>query len=105
MGASGGGAAGADNPFVRSKKLEQICEELARTVGAAPDSCVVAWDESAGPRIVFATGHTEPVLMAKAGDLIGQPAGSLFAGGERAARDLAVACANVPAAEQRDPPK
>jgi len=101
VGASGGGAAGADNPFVRSKKLEQICEELARTVGAAPDSCVVAWDESAGPRIVFATGHTEAVLMAKAGDLIGQPAGSLFAGGERAARDLAVACANVPAAEQR----
>jgi signal transduction histidine kinase len=86
---------------VRLKKLEQICEELARTVGAAPDSCVVAWDENAAPRIVFATGHTEAVLMAKAGDLIGHPAGTLFAGGERAAKDLAAVCANVPAAEQR----
>ena len=83
------------------RKLEQICEELARTVGAAADSCVVAWDESASPRIVFATGHTKEVLLAKAGDLVGQPAGSLFSGGERAAKDLALLCTNVPAAEQR----
>ena len=86
---------------VRMRKLEQICEELARTVGAAADSCVVAWDESASPRIVFATGHTKEVLSAKAGDLVGQPAGSLFSGGERAAKDLALLCTNVPAAEQR----
>jgi signal transduction histidine kinase len=32
---------------------------------------------------------------------VGAPAGALFAGGERAARDLAALCANVPAAEQR----
>src|SRR5204862_1851410 len=83
------------------RKLEQICEELTRTVGAAADSCVVAWDESASPRIVFATGHTKEVLSAKAGDLVGQPAGSLFSGGERAAKDLALLCTNVPAAEQR----
>jgi signal transduction histidine kinase len=86
---------------VRAKKIEQICEELARTVGAASDSCLVAWDDSAAPRIVFATGHTQAVLQAKAGGLVGQPAGSLFAGGERAAKDLAAACANVPAEEQR----
>jgi signal transduction histidine kinase len=86
---------------VRSKKVEQICEELARTVGAAVDSCVIAWDEGASPRLVFATGHTEEVLYAKAGELVGQPAGSVFAGGERAAKDLAALCANVPAAEQR----
>ena len=86
---------------MRAKKIEQICEELARTVGAASDSCIVAWDDSAAPRIVFATGHTQAVLQAKAGGLVGQPAGLLFSGGERAAKDLAAACANVPAEEQR----
>jgi signal transduction histidine kinase len=86
---------------VRVKKVEQICEELARTVGAASDSCIVAWDDSAAPRILFATGHTQEVLQVKAGDLVGQPAGVLFAGGERAARDLAALCATVPVAEQR----
>ncbi len=86
---------------MRSKKAEQVCEELARTVGAAPDSCVIAWSGEAAPKIVFATGNTETVLQQKAGDLMGQPAGALFSGGERAARDLAALCANVPAAEQR----
>ena len=86
---------------MRSKKVEQICEELARTVGAAPDSCVVAWDDGAAPRILFATGHTEVVFQLKAGDLVGEPAGALFSGGERAAKDLAALCANVPASEQR----
>jgi signal transduction histidine kinase len=86
---------------VRAKKIEQMCEEVTRIVGAAPDSCVLAWDQSSAPRILFATGHTEAVFQQKAGDLVGQPAGSLFAGGERAARDLAALCANVPAAEQR----
>jgi signal transduction histidine kinase len=85
----------------KPKKVGQICEELARTVGAAPDSCVVAWEGVEAPRIVFATGNTESVLRAKAGSLLGAPAGSLFAGGERAARDLTALCANVPAAEQR----
>jgi signal transduction histidine kinase len=94
-------AALTDNRSVRARKIEQICEELARTVGAAPDSCILAWDDSAAPRIVFATGHTQAVLQVKAGDLVGQPAGSLFSGGERAAKDLAALCANVPAAEQR----
>src|SRR5436190_8195348 len=98
---SGAGSVRADNPAVRAKKLEQICEELARTVGAAPDSCVVAWNDSSAPTIVFATGNTEAVLQQKAGALVGQPAGSLFSGGERAAKDLALLCTNVPAAEQR----
>ena len=81
--------------------MAQICEELARTVGAAPDSCVVAWEGEPEPLVVFATGDTEAVLQAKAGTLVGVPAGSLFAGGARAARDLAALCAHVPAAEQR----
>ena len=83
------------------KRLVQICEELARTVGAAPDSCVIAWDSEPEPRIAFATGHTDAVFDQKAGDLVGQPVGGLFAGGERAAKDLAALCQNVPAAEQR----
>ena len=86
---------------MRVKKVEQICEELAKTVGAAPDACVVAWDGAPAPLILFATGNTEAVLQQKAGALVGRPAGSLFAGGERAAKDLAALCANVPAAEQR----
>jgi signal transduction histidine kinase len=90
-----------NNPGVRARKLQQICEELVRTVGAAPDSCVLAWDAETTPKIVFATGNTEAVLRVRAGELLGRPAGSLFAGGERAARDLASLCANVPAAEQR----
>jgi signal transduction histidine kinase len=85
----------------KPKRVFQICEDLARTVGAAPDSCVVAWEGDEAPRIVFATGDTESVLHVKAGSLVGMPAGALFAGGERAAKDLAVLCANVPAAEQR----
>ncbi len=86
---------------MRVRKVEQICEELARTVGAASDSCIVAWDDGAAPRIVFATGDTQAVLQVKAGELVGRPASSLFSGGERAARDLAAVCANVPAAEER----
>src|SRR3954469_2244252 len=81
--------------------MEQVCEELARTIGAASDSCVLAWDDGSSPKVVFATGHTETVLLAKAGELVGKPAAALFAGGERAARDLASLCAHVPAAEQR----
>jgi signal transduction histidine kinase len=70
-------------------------------VGAAPDSCVIAWGAESAPRIVFATGNTDAVFHQKAGQLVGEPAGSLFSGGERAARDLAALCANVPVAEQR----
>lgn len=83
------------------KRIAQICEELARTVGGARDSCVIAWDDAPEPRILFATGNTEGVLHSKAGDLFGMPAGALFAGGARAAKDLAAACAHVPCDEKR----
>jgi signal transduction histidine kinase len=86
---------------VRQRKLQQVSEELARTLGAAPDSCIVAWEGETAPKVVFATGNTEAVLQEKAGDLVGRPAGALFSGGERAARDLSAACANVPASEVR----
>jgi signal transduction histidine kinase len=85
----------------KSKRVQQVCEELARTVGAAKDVCILAWDSSQKPLIIFATAATESVFHQHAGSLVGQPVGSLFAGGERAAKDLAVLCENVPAAEQR----
>lgn len=83
------------------KKLQQLCEELARIVGAAKDCCIVAWDGADEPCIAFATGNVEAVFGAHAAALVGLPAGSIFAGGERAAKDLAALCANVPIAEQR----
>jgi signal transduction histidine kinase len=84
-----------------NKGIAQIAEELARTLGAAPHGCIVAWGGDDEPRIAFATGNTEAVFQAKAGSLVGQPVGALFAGGERAAKDLAAACVNVPIAEER----
>ena len=62
---------------------------------------MIAWDAEVVPRIVFATGHTDGVFQQKAGALFGQAAGALFSGGERAAKDLAALCQNVPVAEQR----
>ena len=85
----------------KPRRIVQICEDLARTVGAAPDSCIVAWEGEESPVIVFATGNTQGVLHSKAGALTGKPAGALFSGGERAARDLTILCANLPLAEQR----
>jgi len=29
--------------------MEQVCEELVRTIGAASDSCVLAWDDGSSP--------------------------------------------------------
>ena len=82
-------------------KLEQIGRDLLRTVGAASDCCVVAWDGEAEPRIVFAAGATEAVLQQTPAQLVGQPAGSLFGGGERAAKDLAALCQAAPASQER----
>lgn len=84
-----------------SKRLQQIAQELARTVGAAPDSCVIAWDGEAAPRIAFTAGQTTAVFRRSADELLRLPAGALFAGGERAARDLAAACQEAPTCEQR----
>ena len=87
--------------LLKPKRVQQICEELARTVGAAKDVCILAWDVSPRPLVVFATAAAETVFHQRAGELVGQPVGSLFAGGERAAKDLAALCENIPAAEQR----
>ena len=82
-----------------TKKLQQVAVELSRTLGAAADTCIVAWD--AEPRIVFAAGNVEAAFQQKAAALVGLPAGALFMGAERAAKDLSAACAGGPISEQR----
>jgi signal transduction histidine kinase len=84
-----------------NKRLHQICEELFRTVGAAKDMCILAWDASSPPSIMFARGAVSPIFQKSETELLGQPVGMLFAGGERAAKDLATLCEVAPAAEQR----
>jgi signal transduction histidine kinase len=84
-----------------SRKAKQICEELGRTVGAARDLCVLAWDDGDEPEILCASGALRTVLQVDEAALIGQPAGALFAGGERAVKDLSLLCREGPASQQR----
>src|SRR6267142_2850359 len=57
------------------------------------------WDDSPEPRIAGVAGPAQPVLGSA--DLVGKPAGLLFPGGERAARDLAQAAARGAFEEHR----
>src|SRR5437899_6896364 len=70
-----------------ARALANSCEELGRILSGAHDMCAVAWDDSAEPRIACVAGAVQPVLGTT--ELVGKPAGVLFPGGERAARDLA----------------
>ena len=72
-----------------ARKLAQLCAELGRFIGASEASCALAWDSSDQPRIIAAAGNVKSVLQCSAEMLLGLPAGHIFAGGERAARDLA----------------
>ncbi|HWE25080.1 MAG TPA: ATP-binding protein [Myxococcales bacterium] len=82
-----------------ARPLVSACEELGRALGGAKDMCLVAWDDSPEPRITCVGGATHAVLGSS--DLVGKPAGSIFAGGERAARDLALTAARGPFEEHR----
>jgi signal transduction histidine kinase len=86
---------------VTSKPLIQLCDDLGRFIGAAHDTCAIAWDTGASPSVAAARGAVERVLGASAQSIEGTPAGSLFTGGERAARDLAQAAAKGPVEEHR----
>ena len=86
-------------PSASTKQLQQVAAELVATLGAAADTCVLAWD--AGPRLVFAGGNVEALFQKAPASLVGASAGALFMGADRAARDLATLCARGPAAEQR----
>jgi signal transduction histidine kinase len=82
-----------------ARPLVSVSDQIGRAIGGAKDMCVVAWDDSAEPRIAYVAGAVHAVLGSV--DLLGKPAGVLFTGGERAARDLAQAAARGPFEEQR----
>jgi len=81
------------------RTLANLCEELGPALAGAHDLCAVAWDDSPEPRIAGVAGPAQPVLGSA--DLVGKPAGLLFPGGERAARDLAQAAARGAFEEHR----
>ncbi len=82
-----------------ARALASSCEELGPALAGAHDLCAVAWDDSPEPRIACVAGPAQPVLGSA--DLVGKPAGLLFPGGERAARDLAQAAARGSFEEHR----
>lgn len=84
-----------------SNALVETCEQLARFAGAARDACVLSWDSGPEPRIAAARGSVESVLGTPIAQIEGQSAAVFFAGGERAARDLALAAAAGPVEEHR----
>jgi signal transduction histidine kinase len=81
--------------------LARACEDLSRFISAARDACVLGWDDGPQPRIAAARGSVRAVLAAEREQIEGRDAGALFAGGERAARDLALAAAHGPIEEHR----
>ena len=95
------GSARARPSPVSVERLVQSCHELGFFLEAAPGSCALAWDNSDRPQIVAAAGNVEAVLGASAAELVDRPAGSIFAGGERAARDLAASCQGGAVSEER----
>ena len=82
-------------------RLGQQCAELGRVLAASEDSCALAWDAGDRPVIVAAAGPVEALFEMSAAELVGKPAGSLFSGGDRAPRDLAVACREAAVADER----
>jgi signal transduction histidine kinase len=79
------------------KRLAQLTTELGGFIAGAPNCCALSWDGSDRPL----AGAVGTVLGASADDLFGRPAGQLFTGGERAARDLAALSAQPPAEHHR----
>jgi len=82
-----------------ARALASSCEELGAILAGAHDLCAVAWDDSPEPRIACVAGPAQPVLGSV--ELVGKPAGLLFPGGERAARDLAQAASRGSFEEHR----
>jgi signal transduction histidine kinase len=89
----------AETQGIRS--LTEACEQLARFVSAARDACALSWDAGPEPRLAAARGSVRAVLGVDPQQIEGHQAGSLFAGGERAARDLVQAAAQGPVEEHR----
>ena len=83
------------------ERLRQAALELGRQIAAATDCCALAWDGSDRPVLRGAAGSCDRVLGKSARALGGLPAGAIFGGGERAARDLVALCARGPQVAQR----
>jgi signal transduction histidine kinase len=81
--------------------LASTASALGKQLGPLRDSCVLAWSAGPRPQLLAAAGRCEILFGLQGKGLLGRPAGSVFGGGERAARDLAAACAKGPIAEQR----
>jgi signal transduction histidine kinase len=81
--------------------LLELCNDLGRFVGAAHDTCALAWTAGPEPLVVAARGAVLAVLGVEPDALEGVPAASLFSGGERAARDLVLSAGSGPIEEHR----
>ena len=71
-----------------SPPLQKLTLELGRFIAGA-DACAVAWSRRQRPLLEGAAGACAQVFGSSEKELLGRPAGELFVGGERAARDLA----------------
>ena len=83
------------------QSLEKLTQELGRFVEGAEEVAAVSWDKSARPRVVAAAANCARVFGLDAEALRGRLAGELFAGGERAVRDLTEACEVAPCSVPR----
>ena len=83
------------------QNLEKLTLELGRFIEGAEDVAGLSWDKSPRPRVVAAAANCLRVFGVEAEALRGRLAGELFAGGERAARDLTEACEVAPCSVPR----
>ena len=83
------------------KKLAEATSALGKQIAKLRDCCAVAWSAGARPVLIEAAGRCDSLFGVPRRGLRNKPAGLIFGGGERAARDLALACATTAIAEQR----
>ncbi len=83
------------------EKLAEATIALGKQLAKVRDCCAVAWTEGPRPVLVEAAGRCEALFGVPRRGLRDQPAGLIFGGGERAARDVALSCKKGASAEQR----
>jgi two-component system sensor histidine kinase HydH len=83
------------------EKLAEATVALGKQIAKVRDSCAVAWSDGPRPVVVEAAGRCDALFGVLRRGLRDKPAGQIFGGGERAARDVAAACAKGAIAEQR----
>lgn len=83
------------------EKLAEATIALGKQLAKVRDCCAVAWTEGPRPVLVEVAGRCDALFGVPRTGLRDQPAGLIFGGGERAARDVALACKKGASAEQR----